>query len=312
VSAATRCASLVSLTLRLSARRWRYAPARRISSLRSSSALFNTRGICSSELATSASDYPSEIGRAIVRKVSRASGESRSQFTCAGIVEREELGPFPLVETGLKLPARAPKLLPVEVDDAGREFPAEERLPGPPFRVVGAVGSNCDLEEERDGLVVEVGPQAGSEFPSCRSRVARASPSTSATSRSCHGRPRRLTLSLSPSRKTWYRARRSMRQPLTLGRVRTGVRTPRALAASLAHLTPATMGFSRNRAGEGGAYGIRTRATAVRGRRPGPLDECARLKRQGSESGKASGGPSAAAQTASGMLAVIPRAAGGL
>jgi hypothetical protein len=43
-------------------------------------------------------------------------------------------------------------------------------------------------------------------------------------------------------------------------------------------------------AGSGGAYGIRTRATAVRGRRPRPLDECAR-RAQGSESEKANGGP---------------------
>ena len=61
----------------------------------------------------------------------------------------------------------------------------------------------------------------------------------------------------------------------------------------------------------GGAYGIRTRATAVGGRRPRPLDECAR-RAQGTESRKANGGREAAAQSASGMLAVIPRAAGGL
>ena len=40
-------------------------------------------------------------------------------------------------------------------------------------------------------------------------------------------------------------------------------------------------GYNRMR---GGAYGIRTRATAVRGRRPRPLDECAR-RGQGSERG---------------------------
>jgi hypothetical protein len=39
----------------------------------------------------------------------------------------------------------------------------------------------------------------------------------------------------------------------------------------------------------GGAYGIRTRATAVRGRRPRPLDECAR-RALGTESRKANGG----------------------
>jgi hypothetical protein len=41
--------------------------------------------------------------------------------------------------------------------------------------------------------------------------------------------------------------------------------------------TPALAGVSIR-----GAYGIRTRATAVRGRRPRPLDECAR-REQGSE-----------------------------
>jgi hypothetical protein len=56
----------------------------------------------------------------------------------------------------------------------------------------------------------------------------------------------------------------------------TGVCTRCAFVALLAYLTHATMRFSRNQAGEGGAYGIRTRATAVRGRRPRPLDECAR------------------------------------
>jgi hypothetical protein len=58
--------------------------------------------------------------------------------------------------------------------------------------------------------------------------------------------------------------------------VGTGVGTARAFAARLTHLTHATMRFSRVQAGRGGAYGIRTRATAVRGRRPRPLDECAR------------------------------------
>jgi hypothetical protein len=45
--------------------------------------------------------------------------------------------------------------------------------------------------------------------------------------------------------------------------------------ALLARLARSTKRFPHSGAGEKGAYGIRTRATAVRGRRPRPLDECA-------------------------------------
>ena len=40
-------------------------------------------------------------------------------------------------------------------------------------------------------------------------------------------------------------------------------------------MTRSTMRFPRSHAPQKGAYGIRTRVTAVRGRRPRPLDECA-------------------------------------
>ena len=50
-----------------------------------------------------------------------------------------------------------------------------------------------------------------------------------------------------------------------------------------------------------GAYGIRTRATAVRGRRPRPLDECA-VPRQGSRSGLDRGGAEPSRQWRPGVL----------
>jgi hypothetical protein len=56
----------------------------------------------------------------------------------------------------------------------------------------------------------------------------------------------------------------------------------RDLPSTMRPLAPLSMRFPPFRAVRKGAYGIRTRATAVRGRRPRPLDECAR-RGQGSE-----------------------------
>ncbi len=66
------------------------------------------------------------------------------------------------------------------------------------------------------------------------------------------------------------------------GEVCTGVCTRRASATSLTRTYRLVEPNQPNRARQEGAYGIRTRATAVRGRRPRPLDECA-VKPQGTE-----------------------------
>ena len=68
-----------------------------------------------------------------------------------------------------------------------------------------------------------------------------------------------------------------------------------------------TKRFSLNGAGERGAYGIRTRATAVRGRRPRPLDECA-VPRQGSRSGLSIAWPRRAVWSSGGPASCGPNA----
>ena len=78
----------------------------RISSRSSSSARWTTRRGTFIESATSAGEYPSEIGRAILRSVSSPSSESPVQFTSAGI-EREGLRPVALSNGVAELPARS-------------------------------------------------------------------------------------------------------------------------------------------------------------------------------------------------------------
>ena len=115
------------------------------------------------------------------------------------MVEREDVWDLPFVGVAGEDEPHAPELRSVEVDDAEAELPSEVRLPRAAAGVVPSVGSDGDLEEEGDRLVIDVGSQMRSPLFELPFEMLRASASTSRTSRSRHGRSSRLTGSLSPS-----------------------------------------------------------------------------------------------------------------
>jgi hypothetical protein len=87
--------------------------------------------------------------------------------------------------------------------------------------------------------------------------------------------------------------------------VRTQVRTARSSPASSSQMTRSVEPKPLNLVTLEGAYGIRTRAAAVRGRCPRPLDECARPTAQCSQ--WASRGPRAYTLSFSGRTACLQR-----
>jgi hypothetical protein len=139
----------------------------------------------------------------------------------------------------------------------------------------GAAGPRSDEGRGKVPMVLLVSGPGESAEPSSDDRLVSSTSSTSTESRSTLSRRggARSSSRWAPSKKRWTRTGRQRGQRRF--EVGTEVGTPRPFAASTARLTRMVEPDRLAHAAPKGAYGIRTRAAAVRGRCPRPLDECA-------------------------------------